>query len=88
MQELQRIAEIAASTNTNVNLLRAEVGDIKNTVASCNDLRLVDDKIVSHIREHGNIKKAMLESRRWNVGTLLASLSLMLACFAMWYNKP
>jgi hypothetical protein len=88
MQELQRIAEISASTNTNVSLLRVEVSEMKKQVASCDDLKTVDDKIVSHIREHGAVKKAMLESRRWNVGTLIASISLMIAWFAVWYNKP
>jgi len=71
MQELQRIAEIAASTNTNVTLLRAEVSEIKTTFVSCDDLTKVDKKIIDHIEEHKEVQKSIVEAKRWNVGTAL-----------------
>ena len=71
MQELQRIAEIAASTNTNITLLRAEVSDIKSTFVSCDDLAIVEKKISGHIEEHKEVQKSLTDSRRFNIGSLL-----------------
>jgi hypothetical protein len=88
MQELQRIAEIAASTNTNVSLLRVEVSEIKKSVASCEDLNAVDEKIDAHIEEHKEVQRMITESKRWNIGTLIASLGLFGTGVAIWFSKP
>jgi hypothetical protein len=62
LQEIQKVALIAAQTSTDVGLLRADFAEVKKT--SCTDAD-VDKKINDKITEN----------RRWNIGTLVASLA-------------
>lgn len=54
--EIQKVAVISAQTQTSVNLLRAEVSDMKKDTASCSDVERVEEKISDHIENHKDNK--------------------------------
>lgn len=79
MMELRRVAEIAASTNTNVSLLREEM----KTVASCEDVNRVEKKINDHVADHSQIEKDIKENKRWTIGTIIAAAGVAVGAWAI-----
>ena len=62
LQEIQKVALVAAQTSTDVGLLRADVSEMKRDMVSKPEVeKTISDK--------------MTENRRWNIGTLIASLT-------------
>jgi hypothetical protein len=62
LQEIQKVALVAAQTSTDVGLLRADVAEMKRDMVSRPEVeKTISDKLT--------------ENRRWNIGTLVASIS-------------
>jgi hypothetical protein len=62
LQEIQKVAIVAAQTSTDVSLLRADVAEMKRDMVSRPEVeKTIADKLI--------------ENRRWNIGTLVASIS-------------
>ena len=62
LQEIQKVALVAAQTSTDVGLLRADVAEMKGSMVSRPEVeKTIGDKIT--------------ENRRWNIGTLVASMT-------------
>lgn len=62
LQEIQKVAIVAAQTSTDVGLLRADVADMKRDM-------------VSRPEVENTIAEKITGNRRWNIGTLVASLT-------------
>ena len=62
LQEIQKVAIVAAQTSIDVGLLRADVADMKRDM-------------VSRPEVEKTIAEKITENRRWNIGTLVASIS-------------
>lgn len=62
LQEIQKVAVAAAQTSTDVALLRADFAEVKKMACTDSD---VDKKI----------NDKLTDNRRWNIGTLIASLA-------------
>lgn len=80
LQEIQKVALIAAQTSTDVGLLRADFVEVKTKMASCSDVAAIDKKIGEHIENH-----------RWNIGTLVAVIASgggLVAAIAAWLSIP
>lgn len=62
LQEIQKVAIVAAQTSTDVGLLRVAVAEMKRDM-------------VSRPEVEKTIAEKITENRRWNIGTLVASLA-------------
>lgn len=87
--EIQKIAVIAAQTQTSVELLRVDFSEVKKDSASCADLERINKDVEriekeqeDHFLAHEKIKKEAIETRRWSVGAILAAAAMMLPFIA------
>jgi len=62
LKEIQKVALVAAQTSTDVGFLRADVAEMKRDM-------------VSRPEVEKSISDKLTENRRWNIGTLVASIS-------------
>lgn len=71
LQEIQKVAIVAAQTSTDVKLLREDFADVKTKMATCEDVEAVDYKITAHIENHNDLE----ERGRFNITTLVAVIA-------------
>jgi len=71
--EIQKIAVIAAQTQTSVELLRVDFSEVKKNTASCEDLDRVEKNFTAHIDEHKETKNQASDTKKWAIGTIIAA---------------